>query len=72
MNAFKPNMSAKFQYLILGVVLMVWGASIIIDPIHYSSKFTYTWDFNEIKWYFGGFLFSLGGYFVVSSLLKKK
>ena len=71
-NDFKPNMSGKFQYIILGVVLMVWGASIIIDPIHYSSKFTYTWDFTEIKWSLGGLLAILGGYFVVSSLLKKK
>ena len=63
-------MSGKFQYIILGVVLMVWGTSIIIDPIRYSSKFTYTWDFTEIKWYLGGLLVILGSYFVVSSLLK--
>jgi hypothetical protein len=65
-------MSAKFPYVILGAALMAWGASIIIDPIYYSSRFTYTWDFTEIKWYFGGLLVILGGYFVVSSLLKKK
>jgi hypothetical protein len=56
----------------LGAALVIWGASIIIDPVHYSSKFNFTWDFTEIKWYFGGLLVILGGYFVVSSLSKKE
>ncbi len=65
-------MRYKIQYIILGVAMIAYGSSIIIDPIHCSSKFQYTLDFTEIKWYFGGVLVLLGGFFVFSSLKKKK
>jgi len=64
-------MNYKIPYIILGIALVAWGGSIIIDRIHYSNKFQYTWDFSEIKWYFGGALILLGGYFVASSLIKE-
>jgi len=65
-------MGSIFQYILLGIAMVAWGISIIIDPVYYTSKFRYTWDFTEIKWYFGGFLVLFGGYFVVSSFFKKK
>ena len=65
-------MDSKIWPTILGISLAVWGTSIIIDPIYYSSQYRYTFDFTDIKWVFGGFLVILGICFVFTTLLKKK
>jgi len=44
------KLNYKIPYIILGIALVAWDGSIIIDPIHFSSKFQYTWDFSEMKW----------------------
>ena len=64
-------MSAKITYIILGVSLILIGVMMIIDPIFYSTKYNYTWDFTEVKWPLGCFLVILGSYFLVSNLKKK-
>jgi len=63
--------NSKIIYIVLGVALVMWGASIIIDPVQYSSKYSYTWDFTDIRWFFGGFIVVLGAYLIVLSLSKK-
>ena len=65
-------MRQKFGPIFLGIVMAIYGVLTIIKPIQYSSKYSYTWDFTEIKWYFGGFLIVLGGLFIYSALRKEK
>ncbi len=64
-------MNNNWQYIILGIILIIWGVSIIYDPVYYSSKYQLTWDFTEVKWPFGGFISVLGGCFLIYSLKKK-
>jgi uncharacterized membrane protein HdeD (DUF308 family) len=65
-------MDQKIISIVIGVILAIFGVEIIIHPIWYSSKYNYTWDFTEEKWYFGGFWIVLGGYLIISSVFKKK
>jgi hypothetical protein len=65
-------MVPKWQCIILGVCLALWGAKILIDPVYFSNQFQCTFDFSEIKWVFGGGLVIIGSCFVVSSITRKK
>jgi hypothetical protein len=65
-------MDDKFGPVALGVGLIIFGALIIIHPVWYSGKYNFTWDYTKEKWYFGGFLMALGGYFSIATLRKKK
>jgi uncharacterized CHY-type Zn-finger protein len=59
------------SYIILGVLLGLFGFGIIINPSIYHSAFRYQFDFTEIKWPFGGGLIILGCFFIWSSFRKK-
>jgi hypothetical protein len=65
-------MDQKLGPIALGIGLIIFGVAIIMHPVWYSGKYQFTWDYTSEKWYFGGFLIMLGGYFIVSSLRKKK
>ena len=62
---------SKITFRILGCVLILWGISICFDPVHYSGRFDYYFDFTEIKWPLGGGLIILGAFFIWSSFRKK-
>jgi hypothetical protein len=65
-------MNFKIQYIILGACLALWGTRKIVDPVYYSSKFRYNFNFSEIKWVLGGGLILIGSYFMFSSVANKK
>lgn len=44
----------RFLFIILGIVCGFLGISIIINPKFYSAKYSYYFDFTEIKWIVGG------------------
>lgn len=64
-------MKAKLGTIIFGLIVVCWGASIILSPVHYSSQFNAYFDFTEIRWPLGGFLIVLGGWFVWSGFRQK-
>jgi hypothetical protein len=59
------------SYIILGILLGLFGFGIIINPSIYHSAFRYQFDFTEIKWPLGGGLIILGCFFIWSSFRKK-
>ena len=58
-------------YRILGCVLTLWGISICLDPIHYSSRFGVTFDYTDINIPFGLFIAAVGSFFIWSTFKKK-
>ena len=65
-------MKYQLQFLILGIVLILGGVFVIINPTYYSSRFMQTIDYSEIKWFLGGILVILGTFFVKSSYKRIK
>ena len=61
----------KTTIKILGGILILSGISIWLNPVYFSSRFGINFDFEGIKWPFGGSLVILGCYFIWSSLRKK-
>ncbi len=55
----------------MGVILVLIGISIIINPKFYHSGYRYYFDFTEIKWPSSILLILLGGLFFGSSFRKK-
>lgn len=66
------GMKNQLQFFILGIVLIIGGLGIIIEPVYFSSRFLYTFDYSEIKWFLGGILIVLGAYFAKSSYKRIK
>ena len=60
----------KLYGILLGLSMMIFGVIVIFDPIHYDSKFGHTFDFSEIRWPFGLFLFGFGILAFIKSLAK--
>lgn len=66
------GMKDQLQFFILGIVLILGGLGLIFKPVYYSSRFLYTFDYSEIKWFLGGILVVLGAYFLKSSYKRIK
>ena len=60
------------MYLILGIILILSGVLVIIQPKYYSSKHHQYFDFTGIEWPYGSILIILGILFVWSVLRKKR
>jgi len=58
-------------FRILGCVLILWGTSIIFDPIHQSSRFGITFDYTGISIPLGLIVAALGGLFIWSTFKKR-
>lgn len=58
-------------YRILGCMLILWGISICLDPIQYSSRFGITFDYSDINKPLGLFIVIWGGIFLWSTFKKK-
>lgn len=61
----------KLFQVLLGILLCVFGASIIYDPIYHDTKHDFSHNFTEIKWPFGLFLIFIGIGFLYSSIRRK-
>lgn len=61
----------RIGYIILGVLLGLFGFGIFLNPIIYHSGLHYNFDFTGIKWPLGGGLILLGCIFIWSSFRKK-
>ena len=61
----------KIAFRILGCIITLWGISICLNPVYYSSRFGQTFDFSGIKWPFGGGLIVLGAFLICTSFSKK-
>lgn len=59
-------------FRILGCILILWGISIFINPLHYSSRFGRIFDYTGISIPLGLIIAALGGIFVWSTFRKKK
>ena len=49
----------------------MFGFIVMVDPVHYDSKFNYIFDFSEIRWPFGIVLFVLGLYTLYRAVKSK-
>ena len=61
----------RISFLLLGIVTLVFGASIIINPQFFHSGYKFVFDFSSIKWPFGGGLIILGALFIWSYFRKQ-
>ena len=60
------------QYLLLGVVLIIAGFLMMINPEFYSSRFSMTFDYTNIKYPLSMMLITVGLLLAYSFLRKKK
>ena len=61
----------RISYIVLGVLIGLFGLGILINPIIYHTGLHYRFDFTGIKWPFGGGLIILGAFFIWSTFRKK-
>jgi hypothetical protein len=61
----------RITYILLGVLMGLFGLGIFINPIIYHTGLRFNFDFTEIKWPFGGGLILLGLFFIWTSFRKK-
>lgn len=61
----------RILYLLLGIVLAVFGYGIIVQPRWYSSKYDYYFDFTGIHIPFGSAIIVIGIIFHLVSIEKK-
>ncbi len=61
----------RISYIILGVLIGLFGLGILINPIIYHTGLRYQFDFTDVRWPFGGGLIILGAFFIWSSFRKK-
>lgn len=57
--------------MVLGILLIIFGIMIFIDPSFHSIAYDYTFDFSDHKVAFGGFLVLLGLGFLWTSLRER-
>ncbi len=62
----------NITFRILGCILVFWGISICLDPVHKSSRFGVTFDYTGVNIPLGIIIVALGGFFVWSSFRKRK
>ena len=65
-------MMEKITFILLGLALGICGVGVIVNPVYYSGRLDYTWDFTDVKWVFGGFLIIIGIALILTTLRKKK
>ncbi|MFW6297878.1 MAG: hypothetical protein ACOC03_05170 [Desulfosalsimonas sp.] len=61
----------KFLRITVGIMLILYGASILFNPIIHSDFYMMVLDFTDIKWLFGGVLIVVGSFSIWSSFRKK-
>lgn len=61
----------RILYILLGIVLAVFGCAIIVQPRWHSSKYDYNFDFTGIHIPFGSALIIIGVIFIWSALRRK-
>ena len=57
--------------LLLGIVLILNGILLIIQPKFYSSKYHQVFDFTGMEWPYGGIQIILGALFIWSVFRKR-
>lgn len=61
----------RISYILTGIMWIVLGISIIVDPIFYSSYLNKVVNFTGIEWFVGACLIIVGCYVILSSFQRK-